>query len=102
MKRKVEQLERQETSSRVRMGIPWSPALTVATKAATLRLAEVYLERTLEDTAKGKKKSSDEVRRQLNAAIEFGFKVHQFVGGFSPQCNELLAKMEVVLTNIRK
>lgn len=97
----MEQLERQETSSRVRMGIPWSPALTMATKGSTLRLAEVYLERSLDETTKGRK-SSEEVRRQLNAAIEFGFRVHQFVGGFSPKCNELLAKMEVVLTNNRK
>jgi hypothetical protein len=64
------------------------------------RRRQVYLERTLQETARGKL-SGEETRQRMKAAIEFGFKVHQFVGGFSPKCNALLTRVEAVLAALK-
>ena len=46
------------------------------------------------DRQEGGNGSATDPKMLLKAAVQFAFKVHQYVGGFNAECNEVLTKVE--------
>ena len=73
-------------------GVPWDAAILKELKDSTLRLAQLYMARVAQEVLSVKRaaglrsprgsKAATRAHTLLVGAIRFGFRVHQFVGGF--------------------
>jgi len=101
----------QTSSSRNKIGIPWNAELIEPTKASALVYAKVYMELVLIEVERLKTVWNPSISQPLgsvvdpksllNAAVTFAFKVHQFVGGFDTECNEILQKVEAEFSSYK-
>tara|TARA_B100000674_G_scaffold461005_1_gene439589 strand:+ start:28 stop:2562 length:2535 start_codon:yes stop_codon:yes gene_type:complete len=73
-------------------GVPWDAAILKELKDSTLRLAQLYMARVAQEVRSVKSaaglrsprgsKAATRAHTLLVGAVRFGFRVHQFVGGF--------------------
>ena len=73
-------------------GVPWDASILKELKDSTLRLAQLYMARVAQEVQSVKRaaglrsprgsKAATRAHTLLVGAVRFGFRVHQFVGGF--------------------
>ena len=91
-------------------GVPWDPAVLGRAKQSTLGLCRryldailgevVYLEGSKATSAHGGATSAEaRMHSLLVSAVRFAFRVHQFVGGFDPEC---VSRFEAVSVKLKQ
>ena len=88
-------------------GVPWDRNAAKAVKHAALNLANRYLTRVLDESAKagavghggvGAEAAQARVQELLTKGVRFAFRVHQFAGGFN---QETLKSFEAVSAQLK-
>ncbi|KAK9827595.1 hypothetical protein WJX81_002104 [Elliptochloris bilobata] len=77
-------------------GLPWEPRLFSAVTSNAMHLATLYMSRILFEVASLERSSviqHEPCLRLLAGATRVAHKVHQFAGGFTPECSDLFDKV---------
>jgi len=77
--------------------IPWDNSTIPKSKQATLNLCKLFLKAILADVAKLERQRTQTAMLRINSllvsAVRYSFRVHQFVGGFNPECISLFEEI---------